>query len=412
MPKIREEFTEDNFLSLALACVEAGERIKDAYDDGIDSIIVPSRGACPIVRGIIKAIGEYARERGEEYVEIYEALQLPPFLEKEYDSMKGRAGNKKLRNIRVIPYPLTADVSLPENLLKSYGITLDYVTDSIRNYGAEVIASLRLNQKEREKNDKFNFLTFIFEDVEGREEDANFYRNLDQINYPLIVDTVISGRSLSTIAKNLSEHEVKYSALGIVDVNGMKLKPEYLKILSSSDSGRIELIKVERILSEDRGASLLGVIGCIYPNLALEAQEELDIRPCGSVTWHHIPLKSKNKVSQEMKRMSDTHYEVFRDYIGALYDGIELLLRKNPDRDTENRMRERINRVVGSIEEHKLLHHYGELLDHRAFVKDNIGVEEIDESSSHVVHILLSQEGLRECLKNYRRKYGNNTTKK
>jgi len=403
MPKIVDEFTKDNFLSLGLGCAEAAERIKEAYDDGMDCIIVPSRGACPVFRGVLKAIEEYARDK-KDYEELYNVIKLPLFITNENNRKKYRDG--KSRKIEVIPYPLTADVSLTERLKKRYGVTEDYVTDAIRNYGADVIASFLLAPEERAKNDKFNFLTFVFEEVEGRQEEANFYREIEQINRPLILDTVISGRSLSTIAKNLNKRGIKYGAIGIVDLNGAKLKGDYLKILDSS--GDIELVKVDRILSEDRGSALLGVIACIYPNLALEAQETLDIRPCGAVTWLHLPYTSRNKISQDMRERFEIHYQVFKDYIGALYDGIELLVRKNPEKDTEKRMEEKIKRVVESIEKYDLLDRDGEFLDPYAFVRSDIVVDEIYESSSHVVQILPSNEGIKNCLNKYRKKYGNN----
>ncbi|MEM7816751.1 MAG: hypothetical protein QXZ20_02440, partial [Candidatus Aenigmatarchaeota archaeon] len=392
----------------SLGCIEGAEKIKEAYEDGVDSIIVPSRGACPIVRGVIKAIEEYAAHKGGDYETIYNALQIPPFMKNGYKGgeekdKKYESKDKNLRKIAVIPYPLTADVSLSEDLLREYGTNLDYVTDSIRNYGAEVIASFTQHPEERANNNKFNFLTFVFEDVEGRKEEADFYRNIEQINYFLVFDTVVSGRSLSTIVKNLENLKVKYRAIGVVDVNGAKLKLEYRKILNSS--GKVELIEVDRILSEDRGASLLGVVGCIYPNLALEAKEDLDIRPCGAVTWHHIPYNSRNKISQEMKESFNLHNQVFKDYIGAIYDGIELLVREKPEKDTESRMKEKIERVARSIEEHRLLNHGREFLDPYAFVKDNIKVEDIYESSSHVIHILFPPDEIKKLLKVYREKY-------
>lgn len=411
MPKLREEFTEDNVLSLSLGCADAAKRTKEAYDDGIDSIIVPSRGACPIIRGIIYAIKTYAAhgKDKDEYIKLYESLNLPYFLRVEY-GIGNRGKVKNGRDINIIPYPLTADVSAPKALLNDYGITLDYLTDSIRKYGADVIGSIRLDKEERRKSDKFNFLTFIFEDVEGRKEEAEFYRELPRIEYPLIVDTVISGRSLSTITKNLNQYFEKFGFIGIVDANGSKLKPEYLQTLSSFGNG--ELISVDRILSEDRGASLLGVMAFIYPNLALEAQREFDIRPCGAVTWRHIPSDSKNsKISKEMKERFNIYNEVFKNYIGAIYDGIDLLVRSNPEKDTEYRMREKIDRVVNLIEEHGLLHHE-EFLDPNAFVRDGIEIEDIYESSSHVIHILFSERGLEDCLNIFRKKYKSNSSTK
>ncbi|MBU5678317.1 MAG: hypothetical protein QXJ96_02145 [Candidatus Aenigmatarchaeota archaeon] len=404
MPKLRDEFTKEKILSLALASAETAEATKEAYDDGVDCIVVPSRGGCPVFRCVLKAIEEYAREE-KEYKKLYNAIQLPYFMN---DKNRNKE-NGNSRRISVILYPLTADVSLRERTKRRYGITEDYVTDSIRNYGADVITTFLQDPKERAKNEKFNFLTFLFEEIEGRQDEANFYRNIEPVHHLLLLDTVISGRSLSTIVKNLNKHEIKYGAIGIVDLNGAKLKQEYLNILNSSSRGKMELVKVDRIISEDRGAALLGVIACVYPNLALEAQETLDIRPCGAVTWHHLTYdNSKRKISQEMKERLDIHRNVFEQYIGALYDGIELLVRKNPEKDTEKRMEEKIKRVVELIEKYDLLDHDEEVLDPYAFVRENIEVDEIYESSSHVVHILPSEEGVRGCLNKYRKKYGNN----
>lgn len=400
MAKATDEFTKDSVLELSLACCEVARILKEAYEDGLDTIIIPSRGAYPFSLGMLHAVEVYAEEKGEDYEHLYNNIILPEFMKNE--KRKEIRRKSKDRELRIVPYPLTADVSLPQDIRDKYCITLDDMTDSIRKYGAEVISTFTLEENERNKNDKFTFLTFLLEEVERRKDDADFYRKLKPAEYLLILDTVISGRALSTLINNLSQYDVKFRTVGIVDRNGAKLKPNYREVLNSRGA---ELIEVERILSEDRGAALLGIIGCIYPTIALEAERELGIRPCGAVTWHPIlPKNNENKkFTPDLKERFNIYKEVFDNFREAIYDGISLLLRKSCPEDAELKIEEKIRKIVDKIENYKLLNHQVEILDPYAFVNPTIDVprDGIVESSSHVIHIYPKKESIKGLLDKY-----------
>ena len=399
MPTVVEELkNQEPLFSMALGCIEAARVVKEAYDAGVDVIVNPSRGVSPVFRGILKALQEYANQ-SSEYKKVYEAIKVPPQLSDEF--IHDRNINGKNRPLYVMLYPLTADISLSEEYLKKAEISLDRLVDHTRMYGAEVISTFALPPEERKKNDKFNFLSFLFREIEGRNGEAQYYEKHPQVKKALLIDTVISGRSLSTVLNTLSNFELEHNAIGIVDRNGAKLRAEYKKIL---DEKGVELIPVDRIISEDRGAAFLGVIGCVYPTLALAAERDLDIRPCGAVTWHHISYNQKENTSSKMRERCRIYHEAFQNFIGGLYSAIEYLIRPNPSNDSLESMNERINNLIELIETHELLEREPEI-DPKMFVRDDFRILDVYESSSHVIHLIPDPKDVERYFDNFNKNY-------
>lgn len=374
MSKIEDEFSEDNFLSLAMACYQIAELIKEGYESGCDSLIIPSRGAFPIYKCVKYAL--LCRTRKEkDYKEFVEAIEFPEFT--------GSVASERV--FQIIPYPLTADVYIRDEILNKYKKTLTEVTDDIRDYGADVISTFLLPSEERMASDKFSFLYFIHTCIEGRKAIGEYYRRLKPIKKPIILDTAISGRAFYTISKRLTKDGIDHYGIVVADKQGSKMKEPYKNwFFHKREKGEVEIVPTERIMSEDRGTGLLGVTACLYPELALEAERSLGIDPCAGVTWHILPKQNRTK---NINRMNEYH-TTFKSYISALRDAISLLDRKNNRRTKmlEKSFESRIRETTRKLKEYKLLSYPDPYLDPRLFV-GSIPIRECYETSSHVIHI-------------------------
>jgi hypothetical protein len=400
---MKNELTQDNFLELALGCIEVAETLKEAYDSGHDSLIIPSRGAWPIWNGSAKALYELSKS-DTQYERFYESMRVPPF-QRQHPTK----GKTKDRQFQVIPYPLTADVHIDEDTLKKYGVTLDEVTDSIRRYGAKVISTFMDEPQTRLKSEEFSFLHFLLEEVEKRDNVAKYYRNLERIKKPVILDTAISGRAITTITDTFDDLGVDYHAIVVVDRNGIKMRNPYkTKLENKEKEGRATIIPVERIISEDRGAALLGVIGVIYPELALLGSEYIG-KDLGAVSWHMIYDRKNFRASFE--RLAQ-YKKVYRNYYKTIADGIKMLSRPTENtgpktREREEVMKKRIENILRLVEEYRILDYPDPHLDPGMFAP-GLPVEECWETSSHVIHIRfprdVNEKLIREYMKSYRLK--------
>jgi len=59
----------------------------------------------------------------------------------------------------------------------------------------------------------------------------------------------------------------------------------------------IEMYPIPRIVSEDRGASMLEVVSVVYPIFALEVEKQARLFPSAAGTWHELSrLKNDKRV--------------------------------------------------------------------------------------------------------------------
>jgi len=404
---MKNELTRDNVLDLSLGCISAAETIKEAYDSGYDSLIIPSRGACPIYNGIKNALIEKAKE-DPDYEKFLKAVDVPPFLKKH--PYIGKLSEKEARRFKIIPYPLTADVHLSENLLNRYYTDLDHVTDAIRKYGAKVISKFLQDPEERLNSDEFTFLLFVHNEVENRKGVADYYKKLNKIKKPILLDTVISGRAMTTVMEALDSFGIDYHAIAIIDREGEKLRKEYRKKIEERERlGKLTQIPVKRIISEDRGASLLGVSACIYPELGFYAKDYADLDLAAAVTWHVISdydIERLNSDRRDVKKRLNEYKEVYKNYSQTIREGIKLLSEpeNNRKKELENLIDKRIDKTLNLIKKYGVLNHEEENFDYSIFVNRR-PIKEVYETSSHVIHIFFPDEENKKLIETYIRNY-------
>ncbi|MCD6403707.1 MAG: hypothetical protein J7L59_00790 [Nanoarchaeota archaeon] len=375
-----KEFSLENFLSLAQGCVLTANKLMELHEKkDADSLIIPSRGAYPIFRGVFDAL------KGSELEEI---LSVPSFMKVKGGSEEGK--------FPVVPVPLTADVYIPEEKLGKYGKRLDEVVDEIRDSGSYLISLLFKDGDKRREDKCFRAFELLLEEVEGRREIADYYRQLRPLKKPVILDTLISGRAFYTILRSLEKYGVKLGeklyGIGIVDLQGAKLKREYRGWLRQQEAkGNVFLIPVRRIMSEDRGASLLGIVGCIYPNLLLEASKAMKCPIC-AVTWHVLP-DGENSRSREVRKRVEKYNQAFELYMKCLESAVGHVLGKTELGPLESYRKE----LIALLNEHKLL-----IPEDRPEpgLFSEWRTKDIYETGAHVIHIEFDPSLVRKFVRN------------
>jgi|GEM_PF-2899544 len=401
------ELTPKVLRSYARGCLRVSDGLIE-HAAGRDSIILPSRGAYPIVQGVIDALS-YRSLYENEAEDLLRSLDAPPFLKLKFNYVRP---SEKRKSIRIVPYPATADVSPREKDLKRYEKTINRVVDEIRDYSSKVISTFYLSQSERKEEPHFSLFSFVHRKIERRPHVASYYEELKPIEAPMLVDTVISGRALTTLLKHLDEYlssdaERPYS-IAIVDREGTKLKEPYRsELLKRKFSRKAELVPIERIVTEDRGASLLGIVGIVYPNFAFEVERRCrSLRPAAAVTWHVLPTNKDERIREynetfnsfrdALKEAIKLEYELNR---GGSYREIEM--RKDMLRGLAKSLVKRTRKVGENLKRYDLLSYPDPKARIDLFTQ--LPIEEWNETSSHVIHIYFSEDLLRRLVDDFKR---------
>ncbi len=400
------ELTPEVLRSYARGCLRVSDELMEHAVER-DSLIVPSRGAYPILQGVIDALS-YRSYYEDEAEDLLRSLDVPPFLKLKFGHVKP---SEKRKDLRIIPYPATADVSPRERDLERYEKTINEVVNEIRDYSSKVISTFYSSQSERKEDPHFSLLSFVHRRIERRPHVASYYEELDPIESPILIDTVISGRALTTILRHLDEYipsdAKKPYSIAVVDRYGSKLRDPYkTELLKRKYSGRAELVPIERIVTEDRGASLLGIVGVVYPNFAFEVERKCSsLHPAAAVTWHILPRDNDERVHQ--------YNETFNSFRNALREAIKLEYERSRIGSERNHnrkkkihgllesLKKRTRKVGTNLKRYDLLAYPDPKI--RIDLFTSLPVEEWDETSSHVIHIYFSKGLLKRLVSDFKR---------
>lgn len=373
------EFSSENLRAYGEACLTVGMNLAELLENprGKTVILLPSRGAIPIFDGALLALNE---------IGLAKKIILPPLSCFEYvrnkiyqeDSEQEKTGKN---SVDVLIFPLTADINV-SGLVKEEQ-ERDFI-DGMRRFGARVVLDF-FKSPNRRRSREFNLFLAFLRAVEGRRDIINFYQEFPAIDRLLIIDTVISGRASWTI---FDEWERSGKKIGgekinpilIIDGNGERLKSEFRKYVDSCSS----CIKIPRILSEDRGAALEGVVAVVYPGLILAAHGRQDFYPEGYPlfgSWHSVPPHANEIYLGVFNRFLETIEAVIKNdeksFLTAKNDFLEKLRRSGA------------LATRGEINEREL--------------KISHGPFEAEETSAHVLQIYfpekVQEEIIREILK-------------
>lgn len=311
---LEREFSLENFSAFIKMCEQVAVWITDILEGKQRgkrlAILLPSRGALPIFSGAMLAM---------RYLGWAEKITLPPLECFNYVRRSLGLQNRVDRsNVEVLIFPFTADINIKVRKKEEERIIRD-----MRSFGARVVAEFFKPPEKRNGLEYLLFLTFLAV-VEKRKNMVDFYRSFPRVDGLVMIDTVISGRASWSILNELERLGIKMGKgvmpILVIDAGGRKLKPQFRSYVDRCPY----CITIPRIMTEDRGAALEGVVAVVYPNLILAAHERQDIYPQGYPlfgSWHNIPPHAR-----------DSHlgvFEAFLEVVRTSIDGGDILFARD-----------------------------------------------------------------------------------
>ncbi len=398
MPTIEDSFSEDNVLAYSFSCLHLAENVPEKMStDNIDTLVIPSRGAVPFFLGMahaLPAVAEISKEHAQFYSRLDIHSMLRPLLPSGFEERASKSSIKK--DIKVLLVPFTADLNVEKyDKLQNN----DEYTKDTRNYWAKVTSAFFKEPADRRADPYFrSFTDVILQDIEQREELAIEYLRFPKINKFALIDTVISGRAANDILKSFETLALKrknpdlepYSFL-IVDKSGNKLRHPYSFYLrKKSLEGKVEMHNIPDIVSEDKGAALLGVSAIIYPSI-MKSSKALEYEGqeffVGAGSWH---------LSKDLGA-DNSYFKTFSKFMQMIYKGVDVKLEEQYYRDRESgtyikalaNFRDARGDFVHSLGRSHLL--AADDADTSVLqLRKNLMVEAPYETSSHVVHVPFS----------------------
>ncbi|MFQ5531184.1 MAG: hypothetical protein ACE5ES_01070 [Candidatus Nanoarchaeia archaeon] len=381
-------FSEENLLAYSGACLDLSVQVPEkSISEDIDTLVIPSRGAVPFFLGMVYGIGKVAKYSSDiqEYKEnLGVQSMLAPLLPEE----SGIFDNVHKKRSKVLLIPFTADLNIPKF---DPDADNDEYTQKTREYWANVTAAFLKTPRERRKDPYFtSFVDVILREIEDRPEVSEKYKDFPKIGRFSLMDTVISGRASNHILKAFDEISSRrkdeglqptYSFL-IVDENGSKLRPDYKSYLMRKKVvAFLEMLQIPRIISEDEGASLLGVSSLVYPSVMRASQNcVVDGREffVGAGSWHLC-----SAVGGDYERD-------FRKFMDLIYRGIDAVYAED-FQEGANKARERFRQERDSFLEYaqngNLARYNDDIEPLKLGDQFRIDGQAIYETSSHVIHV-------------------------
>ncbi len=363
MSVLEKELTYDNVIRYGKACVSVGETLDLLHAEGYDNILIPSRGSNPIIQG-----AEHSRI---------------------FDMNTSEFDNTHFQKIYL---PFTADVNA-SNFENSD-------VSEIRKHWSRIYKSI-LN---REEDRAVDYYRFVIQTVARRDPELYFPRLNGEKT--VFIDTAISGMSSSTIVDALEHAGLDFYSIIIADEEGTKLRRPYKSFLESRVSaGKMEIIRVPKLFTEDRGPGMMGICSIVYPNLSNPAIPGLEDSAAG--VWHMVPdglQIPKHSIFLE-------GYQESYHLTGYLINGSIWTARKDMGKDSlikmenpESFLEEAVIRLNKEVNDE-------DILDPRSTeIKMDIELSRyrqmgasITTSSSHVVHINFPEK-IRQSILNQLRK--------
>lgn len=379
-------------LGYSNACLELAVKIPEAGKlHGINTLVIPSRGAIPFFLGMTYSLNKL-KEFGGVQEDFYTNLHVQKIIRLLMNKNIQEDLEMKDGGIGVLVVPFTADLNVTK-----FDKDLDNgeYTLKTRKYWANVTRAFFKNKKERRRDPYFKtFVEVILRNIEGREDMAKSYENFQKIDSFSLMDTVISGRASNHILQafdKISKEENNdlmrpYSFL-ILDENGNKLRTDFKSYLMRKKvEGELEMYPIPRIVSEDEGASLLGVAAIIYPSV-MRASKRCEINGkeffVGAGSWYGASELNKDYTKN------------FRKFMRLVYKGVDLIYSKDYLGRKGIKEKERFNQTredyLSYCKEKEVLSKYDQNIS-LLKLSDKHLPEKVYETSSHVVHIPFDKE--------------------
>ncbi len=303
---LEREFSPENFMAYAQACEEIAIKLEEILREpkGNVAILLPSRGALPLFNGAVLAL---------RHLDMAGRIQLPPL--RCFDFVREKITPSGEKKFQVLIFPFTADVNFGS--LSNPSETRKII-DGMRRFGAKTVLEF-LKPPEKRNGEEYKLFQVFLAVVEKRRDMVDFYNQFPRVDRFVVIDTVISGRASWTILDEWERNEIKIGQLEcgakiepilVIDANGKKIKEDFRRYIDRCQN----CFRIPRIFTEDRGATLEGVVAVIYPDLILEAHQNL--YPQGYPlfgSWHNVPLQRR-----------EVYYGIFDAFLQALESTMEM----------------------------------------------------------------------------------------
>lgn len=400
---IETEFSDENVMHYAKACFEIADSLVTRSKQGdFNTLLIPSRGAVPLFIGSMYALQCLSQEH-EEHRTFLGRIRAPNLI-REYimPSYALPPIKEQDKKVNILLCPFTADINMQpyaENAKLEGEISVEEFVNDTRKYWTKVVHALTEGKKERDKNPYLQFYLYLLRNVENRHQLSDEYEGAARVEGLAMIDTVISGRASTTIIDGFKEEKITPYSLLVIDNEEKSLKEPYaVKIRSGEAYGNVKSIPIPRIFSEDKGASLEGVVGIVYPSLMFNANW-LELRkksffPVGAGSWYPLP-------------QNDPHESAFRKFCSMLKSAVNIECAEFCDEGIdktkeEDLMGESRKRLLEILKSEKLLvpNHYS-----ASYIRFRYRPSKRYETSSHVLHVCFPEEVSKNITNNFKREF-------
>lgn len=237
---IRDLITADNLLSYASAGIEVARAIQRLRAQGYESMVVPSRGAVPVLH----------------VAQSYYRTMVAPMMSRD-----DRVAKHALWHLGPLTLDFLAPFTADAGQLGVDGLE----TAQIRRYWTKVIAAITRGDV---NHPAYRFYRFVRDDVCR----VGFHPALEwRMRSPrlIFIDTVVSGRAVAEIADGFEQEgmdQIHY--LLLLDENGSRMKSDYARRIRALEAaGRATLIRVPSLFTEDQGPAVSGIWSVVFPKL-------------------------------------------------------------------------------------------------------------------------------------------------
>jgi len=267
----------NDFTSFSSGCFEVARALINLAGQGYDCLLIPCRGAFPVLIGAIEALKTIGG--GAKLLERFYA---------PYSHLALEEVHRKRGDFKLLILPFTAHVKLPEEYRRRYDFQahINEVEKSTRLWAVRLALSFLKDTDER-GGDPYLKLYMRILSMIGEGRLVKLYESFPECNRMIYLDTVISGRASHTILMGFREAGYTPYTILMIDRYGAKLNPKYSWIFKQLEyRGLARLIPVSRLVAEDTSSALLGVSATLYPTVIMASWNRL--KPCGAVAWHPV----------------------------------------------------------------------------------------------------------------------------
>lgn len=240
------DFTRENVIDYARASRDISKYVRVLAEEGFDSVVIPSRGAKPFLRGAAEAWHLEMKRHPDRNTRLRERIKY--------------IGSPFLQSL-VLPFSADADERTQ-------------TSRDIRRYWTNVLAAI----VRRDGTDAhLIFYKALVEQIAKQKWTSALPSDLPGEKF-VFVDTVVSGRAICEIIEAFADAGLdKCHFLLIADDDGNSIRPEHRRMLTELETqNRCTLVPVKRLYTEDRGPAVSGVWSTVYPQILDAVRQRYD----------------------------------------------------------------------------------------------------------------------------------------